>query len=164
MGVSLPVQPQHLDGSLARDPEQKRPSSGSLIPDSQKSQEIMLESHWVWRCPPAAPPQNSCLGFLESRVAWVALVSELKSKLGGLPWWSSGWESAGQCGGHRFDPCSRVCASQQEKPPPWEACAPQLESSLCSPQLEKSPHSHKEPVQPKINKYNLRKRKQTKLP
>jgi len=45
MGVSLLVQPQHIDGSLARDPEQNCPSSGSLIPDSQKSQEIMLESH-----------------------------------------------------------------------------------------------------------------------
>ena len=34
--------------------------------------------------------------------------------------------------------CSRACTLQQEKPPQWEACAPQLESSPCSPQLEKA--------------------------
>ena len=34
--------------------------------------------------------------------------------------------------------------------------APQLESNLRSPQLEKSPHSNKDPVQPKRNKYFLK--------
>ena len=32
--------------------------------------------------------------------------------------------------------CPIAHALQQEKPLQWEACAPQLESSLCSPQLE----------------------------
>ena len=37
----------------------------------------------------------------------------------------------------------RACAPQQEKPQQWE---------ICAPQLEKSPHSSKDPTQPKINK------------
>ena len=47
--------------------------------------------------------------------------------------------------------CSRVCASQQEKPLQWEAHAPQLENSCCLPQLEKSPCNSEDPAQPKIN-------------
>ena len=47
--------------------------------------------------------------------------------------------------------CPRACVPQ-EKPPQWEALAPQLESNPCSPQLEKSPCSSEDPVQPKINK------------
>ena len=61
----------------------------------------------------------------------------------GLPWWHSGYESACQCRGHRFEPWSgkiphaaeqlspfatateahapRARAPQQEKPPQWEA-------------------------------------------
>ena len=35
----------------------------------------------------------------------------------------------------------RACALQQEKPPHWEAQAPQLESSPHSVQVEKSLHS-----------------------
>ena len=31
---------------------------------------------------------------------------EIKRKLEGLPWWCSGWESACQCRGHRFEPWS----------------------------------------------------------
>ena len=44
----------------------------------------------------------------------------------------------------------RAYALQPEKPPQWEAQALQPESSPCSPQLEKSPHSSKNPAQPKI--------------
>lgn len=29
---------------------------------------------------------------------------------GGLPWWSTGWESAFQCRGHRFDPGRGICS------------------------------------------------------
>ena len=32
---------------------------------------------------------------------------------------------------------------QQEKPPQWEACAPQLESSPCSQQLEETQEAMK---------------------
>ena len=39
----------------------------------------------------------------------------------------------------------RACATQ-EKPPQWEALAPQLESSPCSPSLEKSLCSNEDPA------------------
>ena len=74
----------------------------------------------------------------------------------GLPWWSSGWESACWCGGHGFSSCfggiphavwqlspratatqPRACAPR-EKPSQWKTCTPQLESDPCSPQLEKA--------------------------
>ena len=45
---------------------------------------------------------------------------------------------------------TRVCVLQQEKPPQWEAHAQQRESSSRSLQPEKSPHSGKDPTQPKI--------------
>ena len=61
--------------------------------------------------------------------------------------------------------CSRACelqllkptgprahALQREKPSQREAQVLQLESSPCSLQLAKSPHSIKDPAQPKINK------------
>ena len=53
----------------------------------------------------------------------------------------------------------RARAQHQEKSPQWEACAPQLESSLCSPHLEKSPCSHDDPEQSKIVHFYLTKRK-----
>ena len=74
----------------------------------------------------------------------------------GLPWWSRGWESAGQCRGQEFNPwsgktpyateqlspctattetaffgpraeCPRACALPQEKPLQREAGTPKLE-------------------------------------
>ena len=45
-------------------------------------------------------------------------------------------------------------APQQEKPPQWEAYAPQLESSPHVSQLEKAAQSTEHPGQPKINKWN----------
>ena len=80
----------------------------------------------------------------------------------GLPWWSSGQESACQHRGHGLSPWCRkgwiphatqqlsLCATtteplrprgrtlKQERPRQWKACAPQLESSPHSPQLEKA--------------------------
>ena len=47
--------------------------------------------------------------------------------------------------------CPRAHALQQETPSQGEVRAPQLESSPRSTQLAKSPHSNKDPVQPKIN-------------
>ena len=49
--------------------------------------------------------------------------------------------------------CTRAPAPRQEKPRQGEAHAPRLESSLCCLQLEKSPHSNKDPAQPKINTF-----------
>ena len=83
-----------------------------------------------------------------------------------LPGWSSGWESACQHWGHRsrkiphatghLSPCAttteahlpRAHSLQQEKPPQWEACSSQPESSRHSPQLEKG---HAQTAEPKIN-------------
>ena len=48
--------------------------------------------------------------------------------------------------------CLRAHEPQQEKPLQWEACTPQLESSLCLPQLEKNMCGNEDPAQPKINK------------
>ena len=42
---------------------------------------------------------------------------------------------------------------QQEKSLQWEACVPELESSLHSPEPKKSPWSNVDPAQPKINIY-----------
>ena len=42
----------------------------------------------------------------------------------GIPWWSSGEESAIQCKGHRFDPWSRKIPHEQDNYEP--TCAGQL--------------------------------------
>ena len=48
--------------------------------------------------------------------------------------------------------CPRAHAPQQETPPQWEACAPQLESSSHPPRPAKSPCSNEDSAEPKINK------------
>ena len=45
----------------------------------------------------------------------------------------------------------RAHTRQEEKPPQWEAQAPQLGSSPCLLQLQKSLHSNEDPVQSEIN-------------
>ena len=52
--------------------------------------------------------------------------------------------------------CTRTHALQQKKPPQWEACTLQLESSPYSLQLEKSPHGNEDSAQSKINKIILK--------
>ena len=47
---------------------------------------------------------------------------------------------------------SRVCALQKEKPPQWEAFAPQLETSSHSLQLQKAHEKRRRPRAAKINK------------
>ena len=39
--------------------------------------------------------------------------------LWGLPWWRSGWESACQCRGHRFEPWSGKIPHAEEQLGPW---------------------------------------------
>ena len=53
--------------------------------------------------------------------------SPLKAKGPGLPWWSSGWELACQCRGHRFNPCVREDSTCSRAPKPmsrnyWSPC------------------------------------------
>ena len=69
-----------------------------------------------------------------------------------LPWWSTGWESALQCGGRGFDLCSG-----NRGPTFWGASEPTSHSSrVCSPQLRRlwaetreSMHHNKNPTCPK---------------
>ena len=53
----------------------------------------------------------------------------------------------------------RACALQQEKPPQWEAHAPQLENSPCSRQLRESPHAATKTHHSQKTIRNLQKRK-----
>ena len=96
-----------------------------------------------------------------------------KSKFRGvLPWWFSGKESACQCRRYGLNPWSRkIPHAMEHLGPCGQLLSPcSREPVLCnkrsphnekpehhnyrvfSPQLEKSPHSNKDPAQPKINK------------
>ena len=90
-----------------------------------------------------------------------------------LPWWSSGWESACQCRGHRFNSCQgrfhmlqgnwvlkpqlwkllhpRPHAFQQEKPLQWEAWRQQIES-IPHPQQLKKAHAQQQKCSAAKNK------------
>ena len=81
----------------------------------------------------------------------------------GLPWWRSGWESAGQCRGHGFEPWSGKIPRAAEQLGPWATTTEparlepvlrnQREAAIVRgprtamksgphlPQLEKSPHT-----------------------
>ena len=47
----------------------------------------------------------------------------LYKKVGGLPWWRSGWESACQCRGHGFGPRSGRIPHATERLGPWATIA-----------------------------------------
>ena len=55
----------------------------------------------------------------------------------GLPWWSSGSESACQCGGHGFDPWSGKISHAMEPPSPY--------STITEPSLHKRNHRNEKP-------------------
>ena len=46
-----------------------------------------------------------------------------KTKIMGLPWWHSGWESACQCRGHGFEPWSGKIPHAAERLGPWATIA-----------------------------------------
>ena len=52
----------------------------------------------------------------------------------GLPWWRSGWESACQCRGHRFEPWSGKIPHAVEQLGPWATITEpaRLEPVLCN--------------------------------
>ena len=101
---------------------------------------------------------------------WYTLGKREPGVKGGFPG-GSVKEFAWQCRRHGSDPwpeiphaleqqtrepqltglCSGAHAMKQEKPPRWEAWAPQLESSSRSPQLENSPHSNEDQQSQKNN-------------
>ena len=65
--------------------------------------------------------------------SWSLRHNILKAMVPGLPWWSSGYESACQCKGHGFDPCSKRIphatgqlspqAATAEAHTPWNLCS-----------------------------------------
>ena len=63
-------------------------------------------------------------------LSWQSKLSSLE-----LPWWSSGWTSACQCGGHRFDPWSGKIPQAAEQ---LSLCATTDEPTSCS---HRSPHA-----------------------
>ena len=69
----------------------------------------------------AVPPQAraACFFFVqcEQHAASRKLV---KNTYLGLPWWRSGWESACQCRGHRFEPWSGKIPHAAEQLGPWD--------------------------------------------
>ena len=94
------------------------------------------------------------------------MISSLQLGCPGLPWWSSGWESACQSRGHGFDTWygkiphapgqldlwhnywaqALACAPQQQRPPQWETRAPQLEREpvfIVKVQRSQNTHTHK---------------------
>ena len=52
----------------------------------------------------------------------------------------------------------RACAPQQEKPPQWEARAPQWRLAPARYNWRKLAHSNKDPMQPKTNKFIKKKK------
>ena len=58
----------------------------------------------------------------------------LQIPLPGLPWWRSGWESACQCRGHRFEPWSGKIPHAAEQRGPWATITEpaRLELVLCN--------------------------------
>ena len=75
-----------------------------------------------------------------------------KKENSGLPWWSSGYESACQCQGHRFDPwCGKIPHAAEQLSP----CATTIEPACChhrssgaleSMFLNKRSHCNEKPV------------------
>ena len=58
----------------------------------------------------------------------------IKFNTQGLPWWRSGWESACQCRGHKFEPWSERIPHAVEQLGPWATIAEPapLEPVLCN--------------------------------
>ena len=65
--------------------------------------------------------------------SWSLRHNILKAMVPGLPWWSSGYESACQCKGHRFDPWSRRIPHATEQ------------LSLCATTTEPACHNYWSP-------------------
>ena len=62
-----------------------------------------------------------------------------KKPMGGLPWWSSGEESACQCRGHRFDPWSGMIPHASDQLSPYATAAKSAHSRACALQQEEPP-------------------------
>ena len=62
------------------------------------------------------------------------VICPFKSKILGLPWWRSGWESASQCREHGFEPWSGKIPHAAEQLGPWATTTEpaRLEPVLCN--------------------------------
>ena len=54
---------------------------------------------------------------------FINIILRLKITHLGLPWWRSGWESACQCRGHKFEPWSGKIPHAAEQLGPWATIA-----------------------------------------
>ena len=59
------------------------------------------------------------LTYMERTVQWSARSFIYLKNVRGLRWWRSGWESACQCRGHRFEPWSGKIPHAAERLGPW---------------------------------------------
>ena len=77
---------------------------------------------------PSRPPPSSkelyCMFTFLNNYLFIAK----KKENSGLPWWSSGYESACQCQGRRFDPWSGKIPHAAEQLSP---CATTIEPACC---------------------------------
>ena len=83
--------------------------------------------HSLTRTPPWV--QHSCSRRFTALFKWTpyhspesstaSLKNLFKKFIFGLPWWGSGWESACQCRGHGFEPCSGKIPHAAEQLSPW---------------------------------------------
>ena len=64
-------------------------------------------------------PSFCDIGFLLNHMPYLLKTLPLKLLLGGLSWWSSGWEYACQCRGHGFDSWFRKIPHAVEQLSPW---------------------------------------------
>ena len=75
---------------------------------------------------------------MQGTQVWLLVWEDLICCWAASPMRHNSWSQARACEPQLLEPASsRVHALQPEKPPQWEARAPQLGSSLGSPQLEK---------------------------
>ena len=70
---------------------------------------------------PTPPPRVCSVGSCTVWPWWLgwSLSVALRIQTSGLPWWRSGWESACQCRGHRFEPWSGKIPHAAEQLGPW---------------------------------------------
>ena len=97
--------------------------------------------------------ESACQSMQETRV-WSLIWEDPTCQGATKPMCHNYWACALEPGSRNYwaHEATAEARAPQEKPPQWEACAPQLESSPCYLQLEKSPSTSEDPAQPKINK------------